>query len=788
MEARRLDTALKVSTFGVVFLGVVSVLLTGLFPAPQPLIVIGVLLLGLFFWESRIHGKACLIVWHIITVGFVAWCTYDLTAVEDPNEDLVVRIPVAAMQLSIFLLILKVYNAKKDRDYIHMYLLSFFLFVSCSGVSVEFYLLPLLLVYLVVMVWALSLFHFRRRLQSPEAQAGAAVVSLARRIRSGRLLTAGFFTGTLMLSVLIAACGALLFVFFPRTATSDSPLNLQGFLGRLGGRLTSGSSGFVSLDIAGIISRDRTPVMRIKLPFRDNPPANVVWRRGALHQYDGRSRRWNNPFGEHSSRPGGSRGKYKGLVNVLVEKLPGFFIADSDYDRYNSVEDLRKDGGLIEQRYTLVKRYGWYFRTPIFSAFCSPVAVVADAAVVACDVDESFYCHQRRGVNFTYTVFSRLPSYNEAEEAAESPTSYGGELYNAMKSFYVQLPSNMSPRFERVARQITENAASDYDKARAIRNYLALHCRYSLDLTQQPTRRGPLYDFLFSGKPGHCEYFATAMVILLRELGIPSRLAYGYSRGQWDAERKVFEVRELDAHAWAEAFINGRGWTPFDATPAVPDDEEPETFFSILFQPVISIMNFCQTQWSAGVVEYTRFKQRVVMRSVTARAKAISEGAKEYASAVGFAISGLWKKISEDVFLRLFVPVATVSVLAALGIGGTVRIRRVGRFGRIYRKNQPARHSGGRVKFYEKMLRVLMDKGITKKVEDTPLEFAERIVSASWTFSGMRTLTDLYYLVRFGNRKLKPEQHRTVQQILNRLARLVPPRKSAQLRARSGSD
>ena len=778
MEAKRLNMPLRLLTFAMVFLGALSILLTGVLIPPQPAIVIAVLLVGFFFWNTRLHTRVYLLAWYIITLLFLGWLFYDFGLRPKSEEDLISYVPVAAMQLSIFILIFKVYNAKNDRDYLQMFLLSFFQFVSCAGVSVEFYLFPLLLVYLVVATWALTLFHLRKHLLSPEAAVAAPVIALTSRPKSPRLLRPGFFAGTLLVAFLVAAVAAVLFVFFPRSAASDNPLNFQGFLGGLSRRLVTGSSGLVDLDLVGFINRDPTMVMRVEFPSLQVPPPNALWRRGALHQYDNKTRRWLRPIGRYSTRDRGPRGRGQRLVNALIQKSPNLFVADSELDKYNSIEDLRRDPHLVEQRYTFLLEYS---RPPVFSFASSPVAVVGDVSRLSCDVDESFSCERRFPGPFVYTVFSRVPSaQNERAVGAEPPQPTRDRFYEIVKRFHTQLPYDLDSRFASLARQITEGASTDYEKAWAIRNYLAMNCRYSLNITARAGPKGRLYDFLFANKPGHCEYFGSAMVVLLRALDVPCRLAYGYSSGEWDTNRRAFEVRQLDAHVWAEAFIKDRGWVAFDPTPVLPDEETPQTFFSILLQPITALLKSFEKHWVEKVIEYTRFKQRAVIRSVNAALRNISESVSEYAFSVRLAFSKLWKRISEDVFLRLFVPVATVSFLLALAVAGTIRIRRRDKFHQIYTKHQPPRRSGRRVRFYEKMLRLLMDKGISKKVEDTPLEFAESVAFASRSFSGVRTITELYYLVRFGNGRLTPDQSRSIQSILQRLTYLVPPRKAPQ--------
>lgn len=797
MEASRFNIWLRILTFAMVFLGVVAIILTGYFPSPQPLIVITVLLVGFFFWESKIHSgtsafgsaphairpsereraprrplrhRAYSAAWYFFTLIFLAWCCYDLFTEVFPGEDVTVRIPMAAMRLSIFLQIFKVYNAKTDRDYVHMFVLSFFQFVSCAGVSVELYLLPLVLLYLVVAMWALTLFHFCRQLRTPEAVVSAPVVAPARRARSGRLLTTGFFTGTLLASAVVALLAAVLFISFPRLATSDSPLSFQTFFGSLGRRLSSGLSDSVDLNIAGIINRDPRPVMRVAFPTLQNPPHTVLWRRAAMHRYDVNRRRWRRPDFSYASMRAKPSPTVDMPANIFIRKSPRLFITASDSDKYDSVEDLRKDPELVPQQYTLFYSYS---KAPIFSAFTAPVAVEADVSDIAGNVDDSYYCRHRSGGSLTYTVFSRIPPWTFSRPTAPRSMESPPDLDEDKKRLYIRLPRELNRRFEELAKQITDRVSTDYEKARAVRNYLNMHCQYSLDLTQRPGRRGPLYDFLFANKPGHCEYFASAMVILMRELGVPSRLAYGYSRGQWDPERKAFLVRRLDAHAWAEVFIRGRGWTHFDPTPVLPEDETPETFFSILLSPLTNLFRVCENQWAEGVIGYSRFKQRAAFQFVLAGGKKIYRSMKQCALSASFAVSRLLRSVTSSVFLRTLLAVSTIALLVAL-TAALVRFTRRAGSRPLRRGRQLARRARLRVKFYEKMLRLLVDKGITKRPSDTPLEFADRVAATKQPLSDVRIVTDLYYFVRFGNGKLTPEQSRTIQSVLQRLSRPLP--------------
>ena len=114
---------------------------------------------------------------------------------------------------------------------------------------------------------------------------------------------------------------------------------------------------------------------------------------------------------------------------------------------------------------------------------------------------------------------------------------------------------------------------------------LMQHFTYSTWLQQSSVRATegagqltPLARFLWRSKTGHCEYFATATVLILRELGIPARYAVGYSMSEYDKDAGVYVVRGRDAHAWAVAFVDGQ-WINIDNTPpnwlAIEDDDAP---------------------------------------------------------------------------------------------------------------------------------------------------------------------------------------------------------------------
>lgn len=131
---------------------------------------------------------------------------------------------------------------------------------------------------------------------------------------------------------------------------------------------------------------------------------------------------------------------------------------------------------------------------------------------------------------------------------------------------YTQLPDGFSPRIRQLAVEITTGISNPYDRAVAITDYLRRNIRYEAVLPEVPPDVDPMEWFLFDHQAGFCNYYASAEVLLLRSRGIPARLAVGYSSGIWDEERRRYEVRGLDYHAWPEVFFPGIGWVIFEPT------------------------------------------------------------------------------------------------------------------------------------------------------------------------------------------------------------------------------
>ena len=159
-----------------------------------------------------------------------------------------------------------------------------------------------------------------------------------------------------------------------------------------------------------------------------------------------------------------------------------------------------------------------------------------------------------------YSVLSLIPHVS-ASELSSAPASYPPSL----TAVYLQLPDELPHRVADLAWQVTAQARTPYARAVMIETYLRAFT-YDLRVAKPPEGRDVVDYFLFDLQRGYCDYFASAMVVMARAVGIPARLAVGYAMGHYDPQAGAYVVTEKDAHAWPEIYFTGYGWIPFEPT------------------------------------------------------------------------------------------------------------------------------------------------------------------------------------------------------------------------------
>ena len=251
----------------------------------------------------------------------------------------------------------------------------------------------------------------------------------------------------------------------------------------------------------------------------------------------------------------------------------------------------------IEQKYTLVKMisrrlYGG-FRP--FSFFFE-----GEFSAVNRNVKSSFYgaelLQSPAGLPLNYSVSVLMliplspPETHSAELAASpppepKPQNKSGRknrktvrkpppppdpawVENVSKQNYLTLPSKkISARVRDLAVRLTAGNLTPYGKALALRDHLRKTYPYQLEAKPVLPGKEPADYFLFELKQGHCEYFACALAVLARAAGLPSRVAVGFSPGNYNTLSNMFEIYEYHAHAWTQIYIDQLGWLTMDATP-----------------------------------------------------------------------------------------------------------------------------------------------------------------------------------------------------------------------------
>jgi transglutaminase-like putative cysteine protease len=161
--------------------------------------------------------------------------------------------------------------------------------------------------------------------------------------------------------------------------------------------------------------------------------------------------------------------------------------------------------------------------------------------------------------NQDYTVISAVSIATVQDLRA------AGEDYPAwVRERYLQLPRNLPRRVVELAHTATNGAASDFDKAVALEGFLRDNFTYTTHVPTVPPDQDWVDYFLFQSKQGYCDYFATAMVVMLRGEGVPARVASGFAPGDFDPATGLSIVRENHAHSWVEAYFPRYGWITFE--------------------------------------------------------------------------------------------------------------------------------------------------------------------------------------------------------------------------------
>ncbi len=608
----------------------------------------------------------------------------------------------AAVRLLLLLGLFKIFTRERDGDYLLIYLLSFALLLVSSTFNMSVSYLVMLVLFVFLGVLNLVLFESR----SAYAENPRAVFSLSSYLQVSAVIT-------LLTSVLAVP----IFLAVPRGSLD--------FFSSPGSRL-SGFSTTVRLGDLGRILGNPEVFMRVAV---DRPleavPKNLKWRGIALDSFDGKawlntSRRWD----EHAPD---ARGRY-----VLAKQR-------------------RFDEVLLQQTFYVEPYTEIVFGAP---SIVQLSGLQSRAAHVMVDENESVLLRPRPADSSRYYVHSDLFSRGEKIQRIDPRKGVPDEVSRR----FLNLPE-LDSRIRRMADRIAGKGTAPIQKALLLESsFRRGPFRYSL---RDPSGNAddPLADFLLRTHEGHCEYYATALAVMLRIEGIPSRLVNGFRRGEYNDWGDYFIVRQSDAHSWVEGYFPGAGWIDFDPTPAVRLDAG--NYFLDVTGRLFDTLDLLWSQ----VVTFDRIKQFGFFQLMRERLEF---------QWIDFRNS--FQKLSGDRLTSLPLSAwlgSPVLRLAGMLLAAGLCLLLLYRYRRLLRRTWSLlirRRIDARVAedYYLELLEILRRKGFAKKNSETPLEFSRRVGEETGS-SLPEQIVLLYYRSRFGSLHLQPGELGWLNQSLGTL-------------------
>ncbi|HEY7911916.1 MAG TPA: DUF3488 and transglutaminase-like domain-containing protein [Blastocatellia bacterium] len=675
---------------------------------------------------------------------------------------------IALAHLTLFASAAKLFQNKRDRDWVFLYLIAFFQMLLAAGLTINTTFIVSLALFLFFFVSTLAAFEIRRArrevthtdeetitpIKQKPARRRAARDTAAARGYGGRTR---YLMGASLFQVCLVALLTLPFFFlFPRFGSGG----VGGSFGE--SQAATGFSETVNLGEVASIKKSQRVVMRIEL---DREPSRYIrWRGVALEQYL-ENGSWSTIRGDHYKdvRKGGV---FKGEAAEMASRI--------EYG-YELLDPPREPVLPLGQRVILER-------------LDTPTIFLAQKAVKLRGAIKELKIHKYTGAIAAYGIPGRVQYTGLSDLAVPDEQALRSDTFSKIPleiaNRYTKLP-RLDPRIERLAREITRGTHTIFDKARAIESFLKTNFQYSLEL--EPATGEPLAEFLFENYKGHCEYFASAMVVMLRSLDIPARIVNGFQMGEYNDVNDLYVVRESDAHSWVEVYFpQSASWVEFDPTPAAGINDYNA---GGLFSWFRKYMDALEVFWIDYIVTLDSEEQASIaaalqrwMISIKDTVKAYYEGAKDWVKGAVDTLLGSPKwSLESGVRLLLLVVGLIVVVGLAYAAASYKKRGRAPRTGygpwwhRLFvlptwrrRRLRNGDHRESAVLFYEQMLAIAKRAGLVKKPHETPVEFA-----AAAGFNEVREITLLYNRVRFGGAPLDESEGQRISSLLAQLKKTV---------------
>ncbi len=591
--------------------------------------------------------------------------------------------------------------------------------------------------FLVVAPGALVLSHLRREVEGNYRQGArdrtGLPVDVPRILRSRRVVGRAFLSATCLLSVPILLFTTALFVLFPRIGLSLLLLN-HPHAGRM-----IGFSEHVDLGEVGVLRDDPTIALRFEVKgLVDPPPTRLTLRlRGtAFDTYDGHA--WQRTPRE-LPHPPRTVADLSDIYSLYRSRAP-----DPARDRVVSFDLEPIDPPVV---FLPPRAIGVRAKQPAQILLGEPLTIQPGA-----EGELRYAGSDARGLR--YDVY--LAPDNEPLQE---------DLSGIERARHLALPM-LPERIAALAHEWTDALATPEAKALAIEEHLRREYTYDLRSSSQGKPQ-PVDHFLFESRRGHCEFFSTAMAVMLRMVGIPSRNVTGFVGGTWNRFGHYYAVREGDAHSWVEAYVDdpwrpGSGsWRTFDPTP--PSGAQPLEPPGGLYYYVRDLLEAASQRWNTYVVGYDLRKQVRLLDQV-------SRHYQDFRHWTGIN-KGPLDKLTRG-------PMLATLLLAALGLAyfGWRRLQRRDSATKPPETKKPLDPGlETAAALYRALEIALHSHGMTRPAATPPLRFAVELDARKHPFAPeVVALTNAYLEVRFGGVQLTPETRRDFERRVREI-RSSPP-------------
>ena len=639
-----------------------------------------------------------------------------------------VSLPINVSEFDLVALLLlasasvKAVQVKLRRDWVFIYLLSFFQVLLTTSAAFGLLQSLLLLAYLTSALATLVCFANR---DSAVRVSGTDIATAARVC----LLPAKRMVGVVICLVsLIFALAVPIFLLTPRLERT-ARARIQG-----GANSLTGFSGRMALGQIGSLQQSDDLVMRVRVDGGGKVPPVIRWRGTAFDNFDGK---------EWRRTATGSR--------AALSPRTDFF----------DLGATRGAGRLTGQTIILEP-----LDTPVLFAAPRAAAIEGSLSHVYVDGEDGLMSRAHTSERIVYRAYSDF-SVPPIEELRTDQAAYASEFKRYLQSPKTDLQiTNLAADIARTA------APTRYDLAIAVEAHLRENYRYSLDMSARGD--DPLADFLFNVRAGHCEYFASAMALMLRTRGVATRVVNGFQAGRYNSKADAYIVRQRDAHAWVEVYFpQTNAWVAFDPTPYA---EHPGNTAE-------ASSSFDEYAEAAGLLwtQYVSSYGRQEQRALVSRLKNAADSMIALASSRIVAARGFWqaaKTLFDDESAgadRRSRRIKSFAVGAAALLAMVLSTFAAMRFARRRDQN---RRDGATLSaiesinmspaFYRRMLELLSERKRSRQLFETPREFAESVQMPE-----VRMLTDAYHRVRYGGEILSEAERENIDAGLKRLAKNV---------------